>query len=154
MSLRLVPLSLLFTTAAFAQTSTGSITGLVADASGAAIAGARITVRNMATNATVNTASTATGNFTAPSLPPGDYEIAVTAPGFKRAAAAHVEVRATQITTQNITLEVGDVAESVTVSGEVPLINPNSASATTTVGDKILEDLPFMDRSTLSVVLL
>src|SRR5437879_10989223 len=89
MSLRLVPLSLLFTTAAFAQTSTGSITGLVADASGAAIAGARITVRNMATNATVNTASTATGNFTAPSLPPGDYEIAVTAPGFKRAAAAH-----------------------------------------------------------------
>src|SRR5439155_759671 len=151
---RLTPLCLLFTAAALAQTSTGSITDLVADATGAAIAGSRIAVRNTSNNATVNTASTATGNFTAPSLPPGDYEIAVTAPGFKRAAAAHVEVRATQITTQNITLEVGDVAESVTVSGEVPLINPNSASATTTVGDKILEDLPFMDRSTLSVVLL
>jgi hypothetical protein len=137
-----------------AQTNTGTITGLITDPAGAAVAGAQVIVRSQSTGAAVHTSTTEAGNYAAPSLPAGVYDIAVTAAGFKRATAASVEVHSTQTTTKNLVLEVGDVTESVTVTSEGALINPNSASVTTTVGSKFMEDLPFMDRSTLSVVLL
>src|SRR5438128_6316715 len=83
-----------------AQTNTGTITGLVTDPAGAAVAGAKVIVRNQATGAAVNTATTEAGNYAAPSLPAGIYDIAVIAAGFKRAAAASVEVHSTQTTTK------------------------------------------------------
>src|SRR5207247_1228440 len=104
------------------------ITGLVTDGSGFAVSAAKIAIREIGTNASVNTVSTASGNHTAPSLPGGQYEVTVSVAGFKRARAGGIEVRATQTTTQNFVLEVGDVAESVTVLAETPLINPNSSS--------------------------
>ena len=147
-------LALLLALSALAQTNTGSITGLVTDSTGAVLAGAQITVKSAATNATVKTVTNETGNYSIPSLSPGLLDLELTAPGFKRATAQNLEVRSTQTTTQNFTLQIGDVAESVTVSADSALVNPNSSAVTTSVGEKFLEDLPFMDRSTLSVVLL
>lgn len=154
MTARSVFLLLVLAAAAYGQTNTGAITGIVTDTTGSAIPAAKVAIRELTTNAMVNTVTTASGNFTAPSLPVGQYEVSVSTAGFKRARATDVEVRATQTTTQNFSLEVGDVAESVTVTSETPLMNPNSSAVTTSVGEKFLEDLPFMDRSTLSVVML
>ena len=140
--------------AALAQTNTGAITGLVTDAAGAVVPSAKVVIRETNTHAVVNTVTTGAGNYTAPGLPAGKYEVAVTAPGFKRASATGIDVRITQTSTQNITLQIGDVAESITVSADTAMINPNSSAVTTSVGEKFLEDLPFQDRSTLSVVLL
>ena len=137
-----------------AQTNTGTITGLVIDSGGAVVPGAKVAIREVSTNATVNTVTTEAGSYTVPSLPIGSYEVTVSAAGFKRGSATGLAVRATQTTTQNFTLEIGDVTESVTVSADASLVNPNSSAVTTSVGEKMLDDLPFMDRSTLSVVLL
>lgn len=140
--------------AAFAQTNTGAITGLVTDGAGAVVPSAKVVIREINTNAIVNTVTTGSGNYTAPGLPAGQYEVAVSAQGFKRASVTGIDVRITQTSTQNIALQIGDVAESITVSADTAMINPNSSAVTTSVGEKFLEDLPFQDRSTLSVVLL
>ncbi|MFN7922279.1 MAG: TonB-dependent receptor [Bryobacteraceae bacterium] len=137
-----------------AQTNTGSITGLVTDGAGASVPGAKVVIRELGTNATVNTVTTGAGSYTAPSLPVGSYAVTVSAAGFKRGSATGLEVRATQTTTQNFALQVGEVTESVTVSADSSLVNPNSSAVTTSIGEKMLDDIPFMDRSTLSVVLL
>ena len=86
-----------------AQTNTGTITGLITDGSGSALPEAVVTVRELSTNAAVKTVTNSVGNYTVPSLPPGAYELTVTARGFKRSTANNVEVRATQTTTQNLT---------------------------------------------------
>ena len=88
----------------------------------------------MGAGAAVTTATTDTRNYAAPSLPAGVYDNAVTSAGFKRPTAATVEVHSTQTATENLVLEAGGVNESVTVTSEVALINPNSAAVTTTVG--------------------
>jgi hypothetical protein len=136
------------------QTNTGSITGIVQDPDGAVIPNAKVSIKEITTNATLNTVTTGAGSYTAPSLSIGVYEVTVTAPGFKREIATGLAVRVTQTTTQNFTLHVGEVTESVTVSADASMVNPNSSAVTTSVGEKFLEDLPFMDRSTLSVILL
>jgi len=137
-----------------AQSTTGTITGIVKDPSGASVSGAKVSVRNLATNETVTTRTTDAGSYTAPSLPPGSYETSVAAEGFKTGTATNVQVVTAQITTQNFTLSVGQVSENVEVTAEAPLVNPNSAAVTTSVGNKTMQDIPFTDNSTLSVVLL
>src|SRR5258706_5272467 len=84
----------------FAQTNTGAITGIVHDSAGAVVPNAKVVIKEINTNATVNTVTTQAGNYTAPSLSIGAYEVAVTATGFKREVAKGIEVRATQTTTQ------------------------------------------------------
>lgn len=137
-----------------AQSSSGTITGSVTDSSGAIVGGAVIEARDLGSNRTVKTESTSTGNYSFAALPPGRYELKVSMSGFKSALATGVEVLVAQTTTQNFSLQLGAVTESISVSGEAPLINPGSAAVTTTVENRILVDLPFQDRSALSAILL
>ncbi|MEO8129949.1 MAG: carboxypeptidase-like regulatory domain-containing protein, partial [Bryobacteraceae bacterium] len=139
---------------AHAQSTSGSITGTVTDPGGATIAAAEIEARDIARNRVVKTATSDTGSYTLSGLAPGLYTVKITAPGFKASQAENVEVRVAQTTTQNIALQLGQTTDSVTVSGEVPLINPNSSAVTTTIQNKLLQDLPFNDRSALSAALL
>jgi hypothetical protein len=139
---------------ALAQSTTGTLTGTVLDSTGAAIPGARIEVRSVATNATLQSVTGDSGTFTVPSLPPGGYDVTVEASAFKKAQAKGVEIRTAQTTTQNFTLEVGQVSETISVTSDSPLINPDSAQVTTTIQNKIMQDLPFPDRSMLSVAML
>ncbi|MDZ4800260.1 MAG: TonB-dependent receptor, partial [Bryobacteraceae bacterium] len=145
---------LLIPAALFAQSTSGTITGQITDPGGAAVAGAPIEARDTARNQVLRTESSPTGSYSVSGLSPGIYEVKVTVTGFKAAIATTVEVRVAQTTTQNFSLELGQVSESVSVSGEAPLINPNSAAVTTTVQNQLLQDLPFNDRSALSAVLL
>jgi hypothetical protein len=138
----------------FAQSTTGTLTGTVLDSSGAAVPGARVAVRNTATNASVESVTGDSGTFTVPSLLPGGYDVTVEAAAFKKVQAKGVEIRTAQTTTQNFTLEVGQVSETISVTSDSPLINPDSAQVTTTIQNKIMQDLPFPDRSMLSVALL
>jgi hypothetical protein len=77
---------------AFSQTL-GEITGQVTDASSAGVPGATITLTNKATNAVRNTVSTAAGDYTIPSVPPGFYDVKAEHPGFKTATSNNVEVQ-------------------------------------------------------------
>jgi len=144
----------LLATSLFAQSTSGTITGLVSDSSGSVVVGATIEAREVVSNRVIKTETSQMGSYTLPGLAPGLYALKVSFSGFKTAELSDVEVRVAQTTTQNVTLQLGQITESVSVTGEAPLISPSSAAVTTTVQNRILQELPFQDRSALSAVLL
>src|SRR5580704_1425373 len=114
---------LLFLGAAlFAQSDRGTLTGTIGDPAGAVVANAAIQAKNTSTGVLYEAASTATGNYTLPELPAGDYELSVTVPGFKKYVRQGLTVQAAQTYRIDVNLEVGAASESVTVSEETPLL--------------------------------
>jgi hypothetical protein len=146
--------ALLLPMLALAQSTTGTLTGNVIDGTGASVAGAKVEAINKATQNAMTALTSETGTFTLPSLMPGTYQVRVSMAGFKASVADNVEVRTAQIATRNMTLELGELTETISVTAESPLINPNSAAVTNTIANKIMQDLPFPDRSMLSAVML
>src|SRR5512133_4405954 len=122
--------------ALFAQDVSGSIGGTVLDPSGAAVANAKVSIINTDRNQTVRTITTdASGVYTAPFLPIGNYQVKVEATGFKTNSRTGVVLNVSDDLKINITLEVGAVTETVEVREtgiEVDLTSP--ADATTIEG--------------------
>ena len=124
---------------AFGQTDRGTITGSVSDPTGAVVASAPIQVKNTQTGTVYNGATSATGNYTFPQLPPGTYELAVTVPGFKNFVRQNIVVQVTQVVRADAALEVGASTESVTVSAETSLLKTESGEVSVNVtGDRML----------------
>jgi hypothetical protein len=149
-------LGLLLVAAAFglpaaAQTS-GEIRGVVTDASGAAVAGATVTVTNAATGAVRRAATNDEGIYNLPSLQPGVYAMRVEQQGFKTAVRDSVELQVQQVASIDFTLEVGQVGETVTVTGGVPLLSPESTTVGTVIENKRIVDLPLNGRNFLQLV--
>src|SRR5262245_55828960 len=112
----LLVLALFLPFAVFAQISlTAPITGVVSDTTGAVIPGAGVTVRNNGTNAQFETLTVENGTFIVPALTPGVYTVTVSLPGFKQVIVPDVKLDAGTPATVRVTLEVGDVTQSVTV---------------------------------------
>jgi uncharacterized protein YdeI (BOF family) len=105
--------------AALAQ-SGGTITGTVTDPAGAVVANAAVEAANTATNARYPVATSSTGNYTTAELPPGIYQLTVTAPGFKKFVRPGLEVQVAQTIRVDATLEVGSATEEVTVAAAAP----------------------------------
>lgn len=103
-------------TQAWSQVLYGSIVGVVSDPTQAAVPRASITVTNTATGLSRHASSDDLGYFSIPNLPPGPYDVSVTASGFRVLTRRGVDVRANVVTTVDVTLEVGTLAESVTPS--------------------------------------
>ncbi len=131
-------------TLVLAQSDRGVVTGLVLDSTGAVIPGASVAVRNQATNTSSTTQSTASGNFTVPSLPPGTYTVSVEAEGFKKYELTNVVLIAGGTATANVVLELGQVSESVTVSSSLAQIQTETAKITTQVSTKMVDELPLV----------
>jgi Carboxypeptidase regulatory-like domain len=128
----------------FGQAGTGTITGIVTDPAGAAVANANVEVRNTETNAPYPTVTTDTGAYTVPLLPPGPYSVAVTAPGFKRLLRAGITVDAGQTVPMNVMLEVGETTESVTVQADATLLKTESGDIAHDITLEQLDDLPIL----------
>src|SRR5215510_9292773 len=112
----------LATASVFAQTDRGTITGTVADATGAVIPGSNVTATNTQTTLKYETVSTETGNFTLTQLPGGFYELTVELPGFKKYVRQGITVLAATTVRIDATLEVGAATEEVTVNADAPLL--------------------------------
>lgn len=114
-----------------------SIQGTVADATGALVSGATVTVANLETGKSAQAKSGDDGFYRVSGLPPGRYTITAELPGFKKSVIENIIIHAEQTQGLNITLEAGQVAESVTVTaaGEAPLQteNPNLGKTVTTL---------------------
>ncbi len=110
-----------------AQGERGTLDGTVTDPSGAVIPGARVAVLNVATGVETTAETTEAGVYRLPYLPPGTYRITVSAPGFRSAVRENVVLRVAQTLTVDFTLELGPVAEQVTVSEAPPLIETGTA---------------------------
>ncbi|REJ77365.1 MAG: hypothetical protein DWQ47_13340 [Acidobacteria bacterium] len=109
--------SLLFAAQAFGQATTGNITGIVTDSTGAVVPNATITVSNALTGVSITTTTGDDGVYNVTLLKPGTYKVAATAEGFAE-TAADVEVQVARSTSANLTLGVGDVSATVTISAE------------------------------------
>jgi hypothetical protein len=134
--------------------STGSISGQVSDSSGGAIAGATVTATNVA-RGTARTAKTnGEGFYRFPSLDVGSYSVSVNQSGFKTVEVKDVLVRIGQSVSTNVTLEVGEVAQTVTVEGQASLLQGTESSVSTVVGQELIKDLPLSGRRYTDFVLL
>jgi hypothetical protein len=142
---------------AFGQTtSTGSLTGTVLDPTGAAVAGANVTVRNNATNQELTATTNDQGTFAVPSINAGLYTVTITpTTGFKQAILKDVKIDAGRPSNVDVKLEVGQVTESVTITGAGgELINSTNANVSTTITGRQITDLPFASRNALDLILL
>ena len=120
----------------------GVIIGSVTDVSGGAVPGAEVTAVNFATNVRTTAVSSGDGTFTIPFVLPGEYRVTVESAGFKAAIRERVEVRVQQRVRVDFKLEPGVVSESVTVVGEVPLLDTADASVGTVIGQRQIANLP------------
>src|SRR5215468_4176217 len=112
-----------FTSAAAAQTATGSANGSVTDQSGAVIPGASIKLTNEATGVETVAITNETGYYVFVGVQPGTYTLRVTMAGFRSLEARGLQVGVNQTVTQNFSVEVGGVSETVEVTLDSPMIN-------------------------------
>jgi hypothetical protein len=141
---------------AAAQSGTSAINGDAVDPQGNRIAGANVTLTNAEKNFSRAQTTTDTGRFTFNLIPPGKYQIEVEAKGFKKAVVKDVSALIDKPSEVEVTLEVGDVSESVTVSsgaGEV-LLNTQDATLGNNFVNQQITQLPLEARNPISLLTL
>jgi len=141
---------------AFSQAGTSTVRGLVKDPQGNIVAGATVDLTNAATNFSRSTTSTSDGVFSFEQVPVGDYRMEVTAKGFKKAIVTDVHALISKVTPVDVTLEIGNVTESVTViSGAAEnLINRDDGTLGNNFVNKQITQLPLEARSPLALLTL
>lgn len=127
---------------AWGQLNRGSITGLITDSSGAAVPGASVAARQEGTNAATETVTNEAGQYNFPNLPTGVYTITVESPNFKKSERKAIELGVSQVLRINLSLEVGSVADTVTVSAEVSRVQTDSPEVGTSLNNDQMRDLP------------
>jgi hypothetical protein len=141
--------ALLFVTpAGNAQTATtGTVVGTVTDRSGASVADAIVTLRNTGTNSEATQTTNSAGEYTLVNIVPGKYEITVKKPGFRTSQVTSLTVDVNKSYTVNVTLELGEVTQSVTVSTESGVeLQTTDAQVGNVVGGTTLVRLPTLQR--------
>lgn len=129
-----------------AQVNTATIYGTVTDPTGASVGQAKVTATNEQTGGTWTTVADAAGEFTLTFLPPGRYTVVIRAAGFKERRATGLEVAGGQQMRSRFPLELGELAESVTVTAETPLINTANAQQDYSVSNLRALELPSANR--------
>src|SRR5437870_4047696 len=137
-----------------AQQGRGTIQGLVSDSSGAAIPAAKITVTSVATNQSFQTETTGDGLYLAPNLAVGEYVVTVEKGGFRRAVRSGVQLQVDQHAQVNVRLDVGQIAETVEVQAEAPLVDTSNTSLGKVVEQRRVTELPLNGRNALALTLL
>ena len=124
-----------------------TISGRVQDASGATVAGVKVTVKSLETGAARVVTTDDAGNFQVLSLAVGEYEVKAEKTGFKAALRTGIHLVAGQEAVVILRLEIGEVVQQVTVTGDVPLVNTTTAPVSGLVGEREVKDLPLNGRS-------
>ncbi len=130
--------------AVFAQSDRGNITGTVTDPAGAVVVNAPIEARNVNTGAIYQAATTETGNYTLAQLPVGAYELTVSAPGFRRYSRQGLTVENAQTARIDVSLQVGASSETVTVTEAAALLKTDSGDVSHNVTTERMDNLPMM----------
>ncbi|MBM3747748.1 MAG: TonB-dependent receptor, partial [Acidobacteria bacterium] len=136
------------------QQGTGTISGTVTDAQQALVVGARIEVVQVGTGSVFRTRTNESGFYAAPGLPVGAYEIRAEMQGFRRAVITGVTLQVNQNAQINVVLQVGELAESVQVVGETPLVDTAGATLGQVIENRRIQQLPLNGRSALALTLL
>nr|MBA3443118.1 carboxypeptidase regulatory-like domain-containing protein [Pyrinomonadaceae bacterium] len=127
---------------AFAQLSTGSMSGTVTDASGAVVPGARVTARQDATGRTLETVASEAGLYAFPNLDVGPYTVTVEQPGFKKQVYPNVIIAISNRTVADAQLEVGDLSQTVTVTADTTALQRETTEIGVNFSPKLFRDAP------------
>ena len=125
-----------------AQESRATLLGRVTDSSNAVVPNVTVTATNLATGVSLNTATNGQGNYSLPFLNPGAYRVSAEAKGFKHFVREGIELRVDDRLEVNIALEVGAPTETMTVTGESPLLDTSGASNGQVVDSRRISDIP------------
>jgi hypothetical protein len=145
---------LLVVFSASAQLPTGTILGVVKDATGGTVASAAVTVTNVDTNL-VRTGTTGDdGAYRFPALPVGNYDVRVVKDGFQTTDRKGITLEVGEEATIDATLQVGSTGQTVTVTEEAPQVNTTSSSVGGIVEEQKIEDLPLNGRNYVDLTLM
>jgi hypothetical protein len=132
----------------------GSIIGTVTDPQGGAVVGAKVTVTSVAKGTADETTTNESGNYSVTHLIPDVYRVRIEASGFKATDIANIQVSADTAARLDSSLQVGEVTQSVEVTGEIPQLKTDRADVSMTFNEKYVEDLPILNRNFTSFELL
>jgi hypothetical protein len=132
---------------AMAQEFRATISGTVADSTGAVVPGARVQVLETQTGTLNRTTSDSAGQYVVPFLPPGEYSITVTKAGFETFKRGGITLQAQEHPVINLTLTVGSTSVTVTVTGTAPLLNQENGSIGDVIATQSVADLPLNGRA-------
>src|SRR5437867_6671964 len=130
-----------------AQAVSETILGLVKDTSGAAIPGDTVTLVQTETGRTRTLLTDSNGEYTAPSLPTGTYTVSAEISGFKKVSLSNVHLGVDQKVRMDMTLDVGQMTEVITIQAETPLVQTSSSDLSMTVEGRTIESLPLNGRN-------
>ena len=124
-----------------------TLSGMVTDQTGAAIAGANVIVRNVETHEVRNTLTDSTGRYHVYSLPIGEYEVRVRKLSFAKQVRTGIHLVVGQVANADLQLRVGEVSQQVTVNSDVPMVTVTTSDVSGVVGEQQVKDLPLNGRS-------
>jgi hypothetical protein len=150
----LLTLLFAFTSAAFCQLTTADILGTVTDATGAVVPNAKITLTNLGTNGTRTGQSNKSGEYTFTLLPVGHYSVTIIASGFEKSITNDLTVEAGDRARNDVHLVLGSESTVVDVTASTPLLQADSATVSSTVTAKAVQDLPLNGRNYVQLVAL
>ncbi|MEX2260299.1 MAG: TonB-dependent receptor [Bryobacteraceae bacterium] len=137
-----------------AQTGQASLSGQITDPSGAVMPGVMITVKNEATNVTRTTPANEEGFYSIPGLIPGVYSLRVESQGFRTIQRDGIVLRVGDRINIDISMEVGQQAEAISVSAEVPLLRTEDVQTGLVIDNRRIQELPQYNRNALAFALL
>jgi hypothetical protein len=132
---------------ALAQDFRATISGHVFDASGGAVPNTKIQVTNTASNEVTTATSDSSGAYTIPLLRPGDYKFTATAPGFKQFIRDNVVLEAAKVLGIDVTMEIGNVVDTVEVTASAATLDTQSASRSGLVTEQQVAEMPLNARN-------
>jgi outer membrane receptor protein involved in Fe transport len=139
---------------AFGQAVYGSIAGTVYDSSGAGVPKAAVTITDLQKNINYATATNESGNYSQTHLIVGRYRVKVELTGFKTAVQEGVDLVVDTVTTVDVTLQPGDLSQTINVSEEAPLLKVERTDVATTLSEKAVMELPTINRNFTQLLLL
>ncbi len=134
-----------------AQAVSGTILGTVKDSTGAVMPGASVTLVNTGTGFTRTVVTDAKGEYTAPQVPTGTYTVSAEMSGFKKVTMANVHLGVDQHPKIDLTLDLGQLTESVEIQAETPLLQATSSDLSNTVQEEQIKTLPLNGRNFVSL---
>ncbi|PYS26016.1 MAG: hypothetical protein DMG11_21530 [Acidobacteria bacterium] len=140
--------------ATLAQYNTAEIGGVVTDPQGAVLPGATISAIHAASGVKTERVSDGEGRFFLPALPVGEYTLTVTLPGFKQFTRTGLNLQVGQKVNLPITLDVGEISETVRVNADAPLLQTADAEVSDVIDNNKVVELPLNGRQFLQLSLL
>src|SRR5215471_9057397 len=146
-NIRIVFLLIAAASSGYGQISQSALEGAVKDNSGASIPGATVTLRNKGTTATRTALSDASGQYSFPNLDPAEYTLSAAFKGFRTLVIASVTLHTGERSTVDLTLQLGDTTQEVTVDAAVPLLATTSTEVSHLVPPTQVAELPLNGRN-------